>query len=357
MIRILHTADWHIDAPLREFTDLQRRELRASLLEIPGAIAELCLRERCDLVLLSGDIFDGPCTREGYEAVYRALERMAVPVFVSPGSRDPYRAGSPWADEVWPENVYLFKYPEVSAFTIRELDCRIYGAAFTGSRSGPLLTDFRATCTERHALLVLHGDPTDPESPRNPVTAAQLRETGVDYAALGGVHTPGRFEAGAGVCAWPGCPMGRGFSETGTKGVLIAEVDETVYVRFLPLSGPRFFEYTVDALDDPVGAVASVLPAAGSRDYYRIHVTGQTRDGSMDRLASRFPAWPNLTILDETTPLGDVWETAREDSLTGLFFRRLQDQAQTADPATTELLELAARIGRRILDGQEVELP
>ena len=103
--------------------------------------------------------------------------------------------------------------------------------------------------------------------------------------------------------------------------------------------------------------MASVLPAAGSRDYYRIHVTGQTRDGSMDRLSGRFPAWPNLTILDETAPLGDVWETAREDSLTGLFFRRLQDQAQTADPATTELLELAARIGRRILDGQEVELP
>ena len=42
MIKILHTADWHIDAPLRNFTDLQRRELRSSLLELPGKIADLC---------------------------------------------------------------------------------------------------------------------------------------------------------------------------------------------------------------------------------------------------------------------------------------------------------------------------
>ena len=105
MIKILHTADWHIDAPLRNFTDLQRRELRSSLLEMPGKIADLCLREGCDLVLLAGDIFDGPYSREGYEAVYRALERMEVPVFVAPGNHDPYREVSPWVRERWPDNV------------------------------------------------------------------------------------------------------------------------------------------------------------------------------------------------------------------------------------------------------------
>ena len=134
MIKILHTADWHIDAPLRNFTDLQRRELRSSLLEMPGKIADLCLREGCDLVLLAGDIFDGPYSREGYEAVYRALERMEVPVFVAPGNHDPYRDLSPWVREPWPENVYIFKRQEISSYAIRELDCRVYGAAFTESR-------------------------------------------------------------------------------------------------------------------------------------------------------------------------------------------------------------------------------
>ena len=144
MIRILHTADWHIDAPLREFTDLQRRELRASLLEVPGKIADVCLREGCDLCLIAGDVFDGPYTREGYEAVYRALERMEIPVFIAPGNHDPYREGSAWTREQWPENVYLFRHPEISSFTIAELSCRIYGAAFTGPECPGLLENFRA---------------------------------------------------------------------------------------------------------------------------------------------------------------------------------------------------------------------
>ena len=357
MIRILHTADWHIDAPLREFTDLQRRELRASLLEVPGKIADVCRREGCDLCLIAGDVFDGPYTREGYEAVYRALQRMEVPVFIAPGNHDPYREGSAWVREPWPDNVYLFRRPEISSFTIAELDFRVYGAAFTAMECPPLLTDFRAECAERYALLVLHGDPTNPASPYNPVTAAQLREAGVDYAALGHIHVQGRFEAGAGICAWPGCPMGRGFDETLTKGVLIADLDETVQLRFLPLDVPRFFEYTLDLSGDPVSAVESLLPPGGSRDYYRIRLTGEMSPGAMDYLPERFLDYPNLTILDDTIPPGDLWEYAGEDTLAGLFFHILQEGTRDADPATAERLELAARIGRKILEGREVELP
>lgn len=357
MIRILHTADWHMDAPLREFSDVQRRELRAAMLELPGQIADLCLREGCEICLIAGDVFDGPYTREGYEAVYRALERMQVPVFIAPGNHDPYRDGSVWTRELWPENVYLFKYPELTSYRIPELDCRVYGAAFTGPECPGLLEGFRAECEERHALLVLHGDPTAVSSPYNPVTAAQVREAGVDYAALGHIHARGKFSTGAGVCAWPGCAMGHGFDETGTKGVLVAEAGETMELRFHPLDVPRFFDHTVTMTDDPVSAVESVLPAGGSRDHFRVHLTGEVRPGVCDKLRGRFREYPNLTLLDETVPLGDVWEGAGEDSLAGLFFRILQRGTEDADPGTVEKLELAARIGRKILEGREVELP
>ena len=357
MIKILHTADWHIDAPLREFTDWQRRELRASLLELPGRVADLCIREGCDLMLLSGDVFDGPYTREGYEAVYRALERVEIPVFISPGNHDPYREGSVWTREQWPDNVYLFRHNEITSFGIRELDCRIYGAAFTGSDCPALLADFQADCSERYALLVLHGDPTNPSSPYNPITAAQVREAGVDYAALGHIHAQGRFEAGAGICAWPGCAMGKGYDETGTKGVLIAELEESVHVRFLPLTGPRFLAYDLEVSGDPVDMVASLLPPGGSLDHYRVRLTGEARPGFLDYMPTQFRDYPNLTILDETVPLGDIWEGAGEDHLTGLFLGFLQNAARDADLDTAEKLELAARIGRKILEGREVELP
>ncbi len=343
MIRILHTADWHIDSPLEDYTDLQRRELRSSLLELPGKIADVCLRESCDLALLCGDIFDGPYSREGYESVYRALERMEVPVFVIPGTRDPSGAGSVWTAERWPGNVYLFRNPEPTSFSIRELSCRIFGPV--------LPEDFRAACSERHAIVLLHGDPADP------VTAARVRDSGVDYAALGGPHSPGRFEAGAALCAWPGSPMGRNFSETGTRGVLIAELEENVSLRFVPLEGPRFFSFTVDALSDPFGAVAAVLPEGGSRDHFRIRVTGQADPQVMDLLPDRFREYPNLTILDKTAAPGDPWDGADADTLVGQLLGCLRDSAAEADPAAAGQLELAARICRTLLEGGEVVLP
>jgi DNA repair exonuclease SbcCD nuclease subunit len=358
MITVLHTADWHIDAPLRNFTEHQRRELRSAMLSLPGQIADLCLREDCDLALLAGDIFDGPYTREGYEAVYRALQRMEIPVFIAPGNHDPYREDSIWVRETWPENVYLFRSQEITSYSIEELDCRVYGTAFTAAEAPGLLEGFQAQCDERHALLLLHGDPTNPDSPYCPVTAAQLWEAGLDYAALGHIHARGEFRSGAGLCAWPGCPMGRGWDETGTKGVLVTQLGETARTRFLPLELPRFFDESVAAGEDPVAALASMLPPGGSRDHFRIRLTGEVRPGDTDGLARRFSRhWPNLTILDETVPLGDLWEGAEADSLSGLFFRTLREGAQNAPEEEVHLYELAARIGRRILEGREVELP
>ena len=62
MIKILHSADWHLDAPLAGFDAQRQQLLRRELLQIPGKIAALCQRERCQLLLLSGDLFDGAYT-------------------------------------------------------------------------------------------------------------------------------------------------------------------------------------------------------------------------------------------------------------------------------------------------------
>ena len=357
MIRILHTADWQLDAPLRDFTTEQQQELRNAMLALPGQIADISIREDCDLCLIAGDVFHGAYTRESYEAVFHALERMEIPVFIAPGEQDPYREGSIWTTEPWPDNVYIFRSRELSSYRVPELDCRIYGAAFTDVHSPALLEDFFAECDERHALLVLHGDPADPNSSCNPVTAAQIREAGVDYAALGHLHVQGRFDAGAGLCAWPGCAMGLGFQETGAKGVLIAQVGKTVNARFVPLNAPRFLEFQVEAGNDPTSAVEALLPPLGSRDHLRIHLTGEAATGTAAQLRIRFAAYPNLTILDETVPLRDLWDLAGEDSLSGLFFQILRETAVVSEPQTARTAELAARISRRILDGQEVVLP
>ncbi len=357
MIKILHSADWHMDAPLGGFTHVQREFLRQKMLRLPDMIADTAIREGCQLCLLSGDIFDGAYTKESAEAVYRALERMQIPVFVAPGNHDHIGTASPWVRELWPANVHIFSKQTITAQVIEELDCRIYGAGYQSIECPGLLADFQAGGNEKYALMVLHADPTSTASPYCPVTVNQIRDAGLDYVALGHIHTPGRFGAGAGMCAWPGCPMGHGYDETGIKGVLVVELEESAHVRFIPLDVPRFYDESAPAGDDPVGAVEALLPPGGSEDFFRIRLTGEVREGAMDRLNGRFGGYPNLRLLDETIPAGDIWETVGQDSLEGLYFKILQNAMEGQDAQTVEALELAARISRQILQGREVELP
>ena len=93
-MKILHSADLHLDAPFAGRTPVQADRLRQALLKIPGQLAELCRRESCDLVLLAGDLFDGPWTRDSYQALYIALEEMGTfSVFMSyaQGMMEPLR--------------------------------------------------------------------------------------------------------------------------------------------------------------------------------------------------------------------------------------------------------------------------
>ena len=88
-LKILHSADWHMDTPFTIFSPEQREFLKQELKRVPGKIADLCLRENCDLVLLAGDLFDGRPSRDMVELVKKALTECEVPVLIAPGNHDP----------------------------------------------------------------------------------------------------------------------------------------------------------------------------------------------------------------------------------------------------------------------------
>lgn len=357
MIKILHSADWHLDASLRSLSGEQALFLRREMLRIPARIAALCRAEGCDMMLLSGDLFDGPYTAQSFEAVRQALEDVAVPVFIAPGNHDYFWEKSPYSQENWPENVYIFKNNQIESQVVEQLSCRVYGGAFTGVESGGMLEGFQAEGTERYAVAVLHGDPTSAVSPYCPVTALQVRESGLDYLALGHIHATGSFVAGSTLAAWPGCAMGHGFDETGIKGALVVTLDEAAQAQFHPISGPRFYDLDVKAGGDPLSAALAQLPAQGTEDFYRVTFTGEAEPPDLERLRASLSQFPNLTLRDRTQPPADLWANADEDSLEGVYFRILRDARADQDTETVQALELAAKISRQILLGQEVELP
>ena len=356
-MKLLHSADLHLDAPFASLPPEQAAALKKALLEIPGQLVRLCRQEDCRMMLLSGDLFDGPYTRQSLEALRDALAGAGVPVFVAPGNHDFCGGESPWLSESWPENVHIFTKPAITSLALPELDCRVYGGGFASMDCPGLLAGFRAEGGERYAIGVLHGDPTRTDSPYCPVTAAQVQESGLDYLALGHIHKGGSFRAGGTLCAWPGCPMGRGFDETGVKGALIVTLEESAEARFVPLDTPRFHDLEAEAGADPAAALAALLPPAGSRDFYRVTLTGESSGVDTEALLSRFSAFPNLRLRDQTTAPVDLWANAGADTLEGVYFQILRDAMEGQEEPVRRRIALAAKISRQILSGQEVVLP
>lgn len=353
MIKILHSADWHLDSPLLFRTPEQTDTLRKSLGQIPEKIAALCREYDCDMMLLAGDLFDGAYAADTLRNLKIALQEAAVPVFISPGNHDFVGSESPWLTESWPENVHIFTHPVMESVVVESLDCCVYGAGFTGIDCPGLLADFTPQHTAKYALGVLHGDPSQVNSPYCPITTEQVAQSGLDYLALGHIHKRDQFRAGNTLCAWPGCPMGRGYDETGDKGVYIVTVDETVSAQFVSLNLPRFHDLDVTG-DTPL---STILPPIGNPDFYRITFTGPSEPLDLTAIAREYTRFPNLELRDKTTPPLDIWGSAGEDTFEGNFFRRLRDALDTADEQDQKIIRLAAELSRKLLDDQEVVLP
>ena len=351
-MKILHSADWHLDAPMATGDDSLRKELLA----VPGKLAALCKQENCDLVLLSGDLFDGAYTADSLAALKAALTEMAVPVFIAPGNHDHTGIG-PWKTEVFPDNVHIFTEPHMTAVAVPELNAWVCGGGYTSMDCPALLEGFTASDPESLTIGVLHGDPTVATSPNCPVTRRQVEQSGLRYLALGHIHKGGSFTAGKTLCAWPGCPMGHGYDETGEKGVLIVTIEDTASARFVPLDTPRFYDLTAEAGDDAVAAIDRLLPAAGDGHYYRITLTGPSEPLDLPALQGRFARFSHLTLRDRTTPPLDIWGSAGDDSFEGTYFGLLRQALEQAAPEDKDTVLLSAKISRQLLEGQEVHLP
>ena len=351
-MKILHAADLHLDTAFTGRTEQQVAYLKKALLQVPETIASVCKTHSCDLLLLSGDLFDGPATPESIYALKIALQDAKIPTFIAPGNHDFCSPDSVWMTETWPENVHIFTKPVMESVVLPQLDCRVYGAGFAAMDCPGLLENFRAEGNETWHIALLHGDPVQRSSPYCPISQSQVANSGLHYLALGHIHKAGSFTAGQTLCAWPGCPMGRGNDETGEKGVYLVDLAQKEALTFLPLEVPRFYDWEIEVRDDPQDTLRAALPPVANNNFYRITLTGECPPFDPGDL--QLPAFPNLEIRDRTVPPADLWACVGQDSLEGVYFQMLHDALQTEDAQT---VLLAAKLSRRILDGREVVLP
>ena len=360
-IRILHTADFHMDSPFESLSEGKAAIRRAELRQLPKKIARLAVTEQVSLVLLCGDLLDSESVfRETGEELLDSLRMIPVPVFISPGNHDYYHPRAVYASENLPDNVFVFRKNSIEYFDFPEKGFRVYGAAFTDRYSHSIMNDFHVNRAPGLAnIMCLHGDVNAPESSYNPVSREQIRESGLDYLALGHIHkASGLKKEGNTFYSYPGCPEGRGFDETGEKTVNIIDLtEEKCSLRSVSVAARKYEQISVDISDkDPLFGIQLALPDDTVRDIFRITLKGETEKSisAAEIYKQISELFFELSVEDRTTLRKSIWETGGENTLRGSFLIKMRERYDKAEnDADKEMIEMAVRWGIAAIDNCE----
>ena len=355
MLKIIHGADFHLDSPFAGLSPERAAQRRGEQRELLDRLAGLAREKRADLVLLAGDLLDSERVYpETAQALRAALADIPCPVYIAPGNHDFYSRRSVWATLDWPENVHIFTGGDLERIALP--GCTLWGSAFLDPyRDDCPLNGLEVPDDGRLHVACLHGCVGTGNS-YGPIETSDIASSGLDYLALGHVHRgSGLQKEGNTFWAYPGCPEGRGFDETGEKGILYVEAEPGhVTARFVPLAKYRYEILSVDLTGaaDPAAAVRAAVPGDAGNLICRIILTGEGPSpdlAALDRALGR--GFYGLTLIDRTRLPRDLWARREEDALTGLFLQTMWEKCQ-AEP-DNELFQLAARYGLAALEGGE----
>lgn len=344
MIRILHTADIHLDSPLASLAlrdpDLRQRvhtATRAALTRVVDA----ALSEGVAAVLISGDLFDG-AERSARTAAFLTaqLDRLRaadIRVFYIKGNHD---AENPLTGELsLPDNVHVFD-GRGGRVQLAE-GVWIHGVSFAG-RHAPdsLLPKFAPPVAGAINIAMLHTSlaGADGHDRYAPCAMGDLVASGFDYWALGHVHRR-QVHATAPFVVMPGTVQGRDMGEPGPKSATLLTLGDTISIREVPTSVVEFRHLTLDAAEAPEDDALRDLMRRALHDM----AAGLTSDCGVVRvtLTGRHPRrWQILRDRDvwTETAAGCARETGR------LWLDKLvvdlTDPARPGQSATDELARI-----------------
>ncbi len=249
MFKFLHTADIHLDSPLRgldRYEGAPAEEIRGASRVALANLVDLAIRERVAFVVIAGDLYDGDWrdhnTGLRFAREMVRLREAEIPVFGVYGNHD---AASKITRELrLPANVAFFSTDAAESMRVEAFDVVLHGQSFQDRcTKKDLAKNYPAAESGCFNLGILHTSMTGREGHDSyaPCSESCLRESGYDYWALGHIHVRDVLR-GTPTIAYPGNIQGRHIGETGSKGCLVVEVADNreVTTRFEPLDVMRW---------------------------------------------------------------------------------------------------------------------
>ncbi len=271
-MKIIHCADVHLGSRMNKFpkdkAEERAREVRLSF----ERMISYAKSEGIDTILLAGDVFDGDRPfKKDKEFFYSAVKRNSeITFFYLRGNHDDSESyteeienlktfGSDWTSYTLGWNVVL------SGIEIDKSNCI---SMYSTLRLDP----------DNLNIVMLHGQVGE-SSGECKVNLLRLKNKGIDYLALGHVHTQGKKPLDErGISVYSGCLEGRGFDETGEKGFMVYDTD-TKEVQFVPFACRTIEEIDIDisGTEDAYAVARKVKSEIkiDEKNLLRLNLTGE----------------------------------------------------------------------------------
>ncbi|WP_416369997.1 metallophosphoesterase family protein [Tritonibacter mobilis] len=350
MIKILHTADVHLDSPLRSLA-LRNAGLRETVAAASRAafsqMIDRALSEEVAAILISGDLFDGrERTARTGAFLLAELDRLAeagIQVYYIKGNHDAENPITGTLD--LPQHVHVFD-ARGGKHQLAE-DVWIHGVSFAESHAPEsLLPRFKAPVAGAVNIAMLHSSLAGAagHDVYAPCSVSDLAAMGFDYWALGHIHKR-QIHAEAPWVVMPGIPQGRDIGEAGPKSATLLTIEQgQIALSEVPTSVVEFVETELDvtgaandeALRATLKAHLSVLSAALVAPTGVVRLTLKGAPARHWQILRDRDVWTEqLHVLAQTC--GDLW-------IDKLIFELAPEAAQDTSGASDELAAIMATI-------------
>ena len=235
MLRVLHTADWHLGRRFPSVPEEGQKKLSRARMDVVATILDVARRYSVDAVLCAGDIFDDPDPApdfwEGLVRTFQARDKNHPPLFLVPGNHDPLTPESVWAPShafrarlpAWVHVVdhddFLYEIGPNAVLYARP--CR----SKAGENDLAMALPSRKPGDKRIRIGCVHGSTFDIEGYQInfPIRRHAGVQRGLDYLAIGDTHSFRDVTEDLPVpTVYPGAPEPTAFDEAGAGSVALA---------------------------------------------------------------------------------------------------------------------------------------
>ena len=407
MVKLIHTADLHLDSAFRSrFTKEEAENRRQKQLMAWKELLSFAEEKKVQGILIAGDLFDSPVVSHGTMDFFLSTisEHPEISFFYLRGNHDTENTFR--YQENLPKNLFLFSekgkkyrlndrlllagveygtkdisFGENEGATQGAGQAAEQGVGQENAHGAEALSKSESESEEESKflklkeedcnILLLHGALYQGSAKGDAVQGEEgiflknLEKLPLSYIALGHIHKGGEGKLNNGALwAYPGCLQGRGFDEEGERGFLYLKVEEEkkeIRKEFIPIKQGEFRILEIELLEDE-GTLACLkkieveMEKAGiaKEDSLRIILKGkkgleQERNLRYLQLQLQDSVF-FLEIRDECELSWNREEAMKEKSLKGEFLRVLA----AADNLSKEEQEEIIALGMGLLQGGEL---